>query len=87
MLSAISADEYKQKKKMVELDSASRTFGSREFENVMQKILRRFSKVSESVSKKCINMQFFAVFLSCEIVITPQGYCACQLVLSGYTGY
>ena len=32
MLSAISADEYKQNKQTVELDSASRTFWSREFE-------------------------------------------------------
>ena len=41
MLSAVSADEYKQNIKTVGLDSASRTFRSREFEN---KILRRFSK-------------------------------------------
>ena len=33
MLNAISADEYKQNKQMVGLDSASRTFGSGDFEN------------------------------------------------------
>ena len=49
MLSAISADEYEQNKQTVELDSASRTFWSREFENWC----KRFS---ESVSKKGINM-------------------------------
>ena len=59
MLSTISADKYKQNKQTVGLDSASRTFRSREFE----KWCKRFS---ESLRKRIKERYKYAIFLVLE---------------------
>ena len=59
MLSAISADEYKQNKQMVELDSATRTFWSREFENWCKRISESLRKRIKERHKYVIKHQQF----------------------------
>ena len=59
MLSAISADEYKQNKQTVELDSASRTFWSREFENGCKRFSESLRKRIKERYKYVIKYQQF----------------------------
>ena len=60
MLSATSADEYKQNKQTVELDSASRTFWSREFENWCKRFSESLRKrIKERYKYVIKHQQFF----------------------------
>ena len=60
MLSAISADEYKQNKQTMELDSASRTFWGREFENWCKRFPESLRKhIKERYKYVIKHQQFF----------------------------
>ena len=60
MLSAISADEYKHNKQTLELDSASRTFWSRKFENWCKRFSESlWKRIKERYKYVIKHRQFF----------------------------
>ena len=59
MFSAISVDEYKQNEQTVELDSASRTFWGREFENWCKRFSESLWEIIKERYKYVIKHQQF----------------------------